>query len=193
MAGLTGTIEARQITYFDQVRTIHKTLMPLDFPADEIKTLDSMHNAWKSGHYICYGLFEKNLVVGYAFLAAHEAGYLLDYLAISSSVRNQHLGSDFLNWIAGQLREKCVLCEIEDPDFSETEEVRTLRERRKRFYLRNGYIDSSLRSSVFGVDFSIMYRSDRLYATEEIAALYSELYQILQRPYFIKPYPSIPE
>ena len=93
--------------------------------------------------------------------------------------RDQGLGGLFLSQLASCIRDAdCIVGEVEDPDRAEDEETRELRLRRLQFYLRCGYRQTALRSTVFGADYRILeVPTGREHTTEELKTIYTELYR----------------
>ena len=89
------------------------------------------------------------------------------------------LGSLLLRQLSENMKKAdCVLCEVENPETAENEEVKEQRERRLHFYLRNGYRKTELTSVVFGVNYRILELSlIRDHTTDELRRIYTELYK----------------
>ena len=181
------TYITRKLTDFSQVESLYKSRLVKDFTEDERKPLSSMKESWEKGNYDCYGLFDSAEIVGYAFFVRNGKYFLLDYFAVKKDRRNEGLGSIFLNQLAvGMEKERCVIVEVEDPDEARNFDEKTLRSRRLRFYLRNGYLETTLKSSVFGVSYLILEASDSVsHAAGDICAAYTDIYRnTLPEKYF---------
>ena len=50
----------------------------------------------------------------------------------------------------------CVLLEVDDPDAADSPAERAHRERRLRFYLRNGLLETGVRVTAFGVGLRVL-------------------------------------
>ncbi len=147
----------RRLTDFAQIRTLYRSRMKKDFAPNELKPLSAMRRLWRKNAYDCYGLFDGEEILGYAFFVCVGKDRLLDYLAVAEGCRGKGRGSAFLNALAGFLADAdCVVCEVEDPDKAADGDERTLRRRRLRFYLRGGYLDTGLTAAVFGADYRIL-------------------------------------
>ena len=162
-----------------EVRNIYATRMAGDFPPEEIKPLSAIEALIERGQYVCYG-FPEDDTLAYAFFVKLGRWALLDYYAVQQDRRGEGLGSRCLGaLIAGPLRSfDCVLAEVDDPDFVGDAEERVHRERRIRFYLRNGLRETGVRASAFGAKFRILAlpvgerRDD-----STIRQIYSDLYR----------------
>lgn len=83
-------------------------------------------------------------------------------------------------------KEKCVIVEVEDPDRANSFDDKTLRNRRLQFYLRNGFMETTLKCSVFGVSYRLLEASASVpQSAGSIRAAYIELYRsILPEEFF---------
>ena len=170
--------QTKKLTDIAQIEYIYRTRMQEDFASDELKPLSVIVQAWEKGIYDCYVLTRQESFLGYAYFVRKDNNYLIDYLAISAEHRDEGLGTVFLKQLAEFFHKaNCIVVEVEDPDAAKDEEDRFQRERRLRFYLRNGYRLTRVKARVFGVDYLIL---EALIGTEhkseEIAKIYAELY-----------------
>lgn len=153
--------EVRPLT-LPEVRQVYKSCMISDFPDDERKPLSMIEAALSRGEYRCLGAMGEGGVLAYAFFVRIERDgqtlELFDYLAVRRDLRDSGVGSAFLRALcAGPLREAdCVLLEVDNPEFAPDAAERGIRERRLRFYLRNGLSDTGVRASVFGVEYIVL-------------------------------------
>ncbi len=175
----TERLSVRRLTDFAQIETLYKTRLKQDFARNELRPLASLRRSWQRDAYDCYGLFDGETLLGYAFFVRLGQNYLFDYLAIAAEHRDEGLGSVFLQKLASRLTDAdCVVGEVEDPDRAKNDEDRELRERRLRFYLRRGYRKTALTSRVFGADYRILeVPTGKTHATDELRAVYTALYE----------------
>lgn len=178
----------RQLTDFSQVEALYNTRLKKDFARNELKPLAGMRRSWKKNAYDCYGLFDEEEILGYAFFVRRDRDYLFDYFAIAEDRRNEGLGSIFLQQLADCVKDAdCVVGEVEDPDKAEDKETRIIRERRLQFYLRSGYRKTELTSNVFGVDYRILeVPTASVHTTEELRTAYTELYRSTLPGFFFR-------
>ena len=169
----------QRLTDFSQIEMLYQKYLKKDFSPDERKPLYIMKNSWNKNEYECYGLFDGKKTAGYAFFVRTGGDCLLDYFAIAEDRRGEGLGSLFLRQLAECMQGiSCVVCEVENPEASGNEEDRKQRERRLRFYLRNGFRESALTSVLFGVNYRILeFPTDREHTLEELRRIYTELYR----------------
>ena len=79
-------------------------------------------------------------------------------------------GAFFLQKLCEQLKDAgCVLLEVEDPEDGEE-----TKQRRLNFYLRNGMVDTGVRSWVFGADYRILRMP---MGDGDVEDVYTELYR----------------
>ncbi len=185
-------METRRLTDIEQIRQIYDTRMRYDFAPDELRPWFSLREGWERDEYDCYGLFDGDELLGYAFfvhlLHGGKVLCLLDYLAITETRRGEGLGSLFLRQLSGYLRDfDCIVGEMEDPEAAGDPEERAARERRMRFYLRSGYRATALRSLVFGVDYLVFeVPAGKDHTTEELREAYTVLYRSILSPFFFQ-------
>ena len=58
-----------RLSSFSQVDALYRTRLKKDFARNELKPLSSIRRSWKKGAYDCYGLFDGDEILGYAFFA----------------------------------------------------------------------------------------------------------------------------
>lgn len=176
-----------------QVRAVYRASLRRDFPREERKPLFVILRSMRRGIYECYGLMQGKEVVSYAFFVRQGNTYLLDYFATLSAHRNQGLGAQFLSLLCEQLcHADCVIGEVEDPAFAETQEDRQLQTRRLQFYLRNGFVDTGLREKAFGVPFVLIEMSlGKERSAQWLDEIYHELYRcVLSEKWYHRGFPE---
>ena len=178
----------RRLTDFSQVEMLYKTRLKKDFARNEIKPLSAMRRLWEKDAYDCYGLFDGDEILGYAFIVRMGKNCLGDYIAIADGCRGQGLGTVFLRRLTDCLADAdCVIGEVEDPAKAPNEDARLLRERRLQFYLRSGYLKTELTSVVFGADYLLLEAPvSAPHTTEELRSIYTELYRSIFPPRFFR-------
>ncbi len=175
--------EIRELTS-SEIREIYNTRMTRDFPSDELKPLEMIEGAIAGDAYICYGILEEREILGYAFMAYARVPqgriYLYDYLGIREDVRGTGIGGVLLHQLPGRLPEPvCIMAEVENPDYAETEEERALQKRRIAFYKRNGFVDTGVSCWLYYVEYRVIEQptGGRIHTNEEVRSLYSDLYR----------------
>lgn len=137
----------------EEIRGLYDTYLVNDFPQDEVKPFAVIEKAFLEGKYAGY-----SCPGAYALFIVNGRKYLVDYLAVQKELRGMGIGSRFLReLLKNQLGSaECVLLEIENPRYADDEESRAVCERRERFYLQNGLIDTGVEVNAFGVEFKIL-------------------------------------
>lgn len=140
----------------DEIRYIYSTYMVVDFPQDELKPLSSIERMVADGICSCFAIYDKDVVVAYAFLCEYDGYVLVDYLAVNSDMRGEGIGSRLLKLLKERLDGKTLLVECEDIDFAENSSEAETRKRRISFYTASGFKVSSIKTVLFGVNYVIL-------------------------------------
>ena len=148
----------------EQFSDIYSTYMVSDFPQAELKPLNRMLQTMNEGISFAVGLYEENILKGYAvFICPKGHRYLLlDYFAILKENRGKGYGHLFLSGISSYLKEMFpkfdgFFIECENIEKAENETDRQIRHRRIAFYKDNGALETSLMSCLFGVEYVILF------------------------------------
>lgn len=140
----------------EELTWVYSTYMEKDFPSNELKPLFMLRQLKEEGINTIYGCFLEEKLVGY-FVLAHLAGssmYLLDYLAVVSTLRSSGIGSQILASIRSMLKAgEYLFIESENPAFAQSEEEKATQLRRLSFYHRAGAKEDSVLILLFGVEY----------------------------------------
>lgn len=143
----------------EEIARLHKDHMQVDFPASELKPLAMILDACEKGFYRVEGFFHNDSLIAYACLAAvpekPDHPVLLDYLAVVRGRRDEGWGSRVLD-VLRQAYPHGILIECEAVQTAQSTEDRANRERRIRFYAKNGAVLQAFDVTLFGVRFSIL-------------------------------------
>lgn len=149
----------------EEIGHIYQSYMKKDFPSDELKPLSHITRSMEAGYGFSLGIYGEEELVGYAvFILCEETRCaLLDYFAILWDKRGGGLGHQafalFEAYFAENLREvDGIYIESERISAAKNEKQRLTRERRIAFYLSCGCEMTALRSVLFGVDYSVLYK-----------------------------------
>lgn len=149
----------------EEIGHIYQTYMRKDFPSDELKPLSHITRSMDDGYGFSLGIYGGEELVGYAvFILCKETRCaLLDYFAILRGKRGGGLGhhafSLFVSYFAENLPDVDGLyIESERISAAADEKQGLTRERRIAFYLSCGCEMTALRSVLFGVDYSVLYK-----------------------------------
>ena len=144
-----------RIPTLEQLRAVYHSDMKEAFPAAELKPLAAMERMWRDGWYRPYCLFDGEAIVGECFLwLGHPGWALLDYLCVTSSRRNDGLGSVILKLLPEVEPGAVIFGESEAPAHAPDP---AMAQRRLGFYARNGLQVADYDSEVFGVHYKTLY------------------------------------
>ena len=144
-----------RIPTLEQLRAVYHSDMKEAFPAAELKPLAAMERMWRDGWYRPYCLFDGEAIVGECFLwLGHPGWALLDYLCVTSSRRNDGLGSVILKLLPEVEPGAVIFGEAETPVHAPDP---AMAQRRLGFYARNGLQVADYDSEVFGVHYKTLY------------------------------------
>ncbi len=162
----------------EEVSVIYNDYMLKDFPREELKSLKKIIRLTDEKKYFSYGVYEDNCLVGYALFMTYENIILLDYFAIIKEKRGNGAGSKVINLLSDYFKDKydVFILESENPKFSKNESDKNIREKRIKFYEKNGLIKTDIKSKVYGVDFVIFIKNDKIKNNAKIVELLNNLY-----------------
>ena len=122
----------------------YETELTEAFPPNERKPLEDIRALMDQGRYEVWGLFEGEVLLGYATLwmePADKSCILLDYLGVTAARRNGGLGQKIVRMLAERLAGKSLLLiEAERPVEGDDPAENAIRQRRLRFYERCGFV-----------------------------------------------------
>lgn len=173
-----------------QLQTLYQTQMQRDFPADELRPLQSMIQLTHQGDYLSFGyLDDRQEMIAYATFALlpERQAALLDYYAVLPAHRGSGIGSAFLGSFQKLLSPYGIthlLIEVEAVETADTAADAALRENRIHFYEKNHCVLSSVCTKLLGVTFRVMSRSftDQPLPENVIVEEMTQIYQIILRP-----------
>ncbi len=149
----------------DIMKKIYEQYMVNDFPKDELKPYAMLEKMYDSGKYTALCFYEDDYedVVAYAMLVESPNKYmLLDYFAVNDKIRGKGYGSKALEMIYEMYTDseiKAIIIEIEDINYSQNEEEKKTRIKRKKFYLAKGVRESEVVVRFYNVEYNLLYRS----------------------------------
>lgn len=149
----------------EEITEIYHTYMEQDFPSDELKPLSHILRSMEKDYGFSLGLYGEEGLLGYAvfILCGETRCALLDYFAILKDRRGGGLGHQAFSLFEryfGEERPEIdgLYIESERVSAAENEKQRLTRERRISFYRSCGCEMTALRSVLFGVDYSVLYK-----------------------------------
>lgn len=181
-------MEVKQLE-FDTVKQIYEEHLTKDFIPAEQKPLVVLHILMKLGLYFCYGLYDENQLKGYAFFCTGDNkkkdALLLDYFVVLDGLRGKGYGSEFMKLLKEELSEYgMILGEVEWVKEKKEGQVDSIKEKRQQFYLRNGWMITSLEVDLFGERLQIYQLPIRSQGTE--SKVYEELNRIYDKMFYEK-------
>ncbi len=99
-------------------------------------------------------VIEDNGFVGFAVCLPYRDIVMINYFAIDPGIQGKGYGGRALKLICEKYGGKRMVLEIETPDERAANNAQRLR--RKQFYTKNGWADSGIRVSIFGIDMTLM-------------------------------------
>lgn len=123
------------------------------FPANERRPARMLFDSL-GGHRETVAFYEDGRFLGFAVLLNCNGIAHIIYFAVEEAARNQGLGSRALAAIHQAKRGERVIVDIEREN--KTCANPQQRERRKRFYLRNGYQETDVKYRWHGEDYEIL-------------------------------------
>jgi len=158
---MNSHLHARLLTKAER-KQVFKQHMIHDFPKNELRPLHMIEALVDKGNYYTYGIFMGEALCAYAYFWEEEEKQILlfDYFAVVSDLRNQGYGTKAMEVILDACKEKAgVILEVENPDRTEEEQERMVRNRRISFYEKSGLKMSEVRIHLFGVEYCMMYKT----------------------------------
>lgn len=168
-----------------EIELIFNSYIINDFPRNETRPLDKMLLLFNDNRYICFGLFEDDEIIGYAFFIINKSinSLLMDYFATVSKYRGKGFGSIFMKLLANELEGYKILAEVESIESSANDLEKHIRERRISFYTNLNFIVSNVKCDLFGVNYSILYHNKET-KEDEIYDLIRDIYKSVFDEYF---------
>ncbi|WP_297280726.1 GNAT family N-acetyltransferase [uncultured Anaerococcus sp.] len=123
------------------------------FPENERVDISKLYDLDKKGLIDIIILTQDTKYIGLAVIYLSENINLLSYFAIDPSLRSKGLGSKSLKILKNTYKD--LIIEIESTDFKGADDF-ALRNRRKAFYIRNGFKIIDQKVDYFGIEMELM-------------------------------------
>lgn len=123
------------------------------FPPEEYLAPTELVRMAHSDNFDFLALTDNGAFVGFMVVQTHEAMAYLFFLAIVPEFRRNGYGGRALETLRALYPDKVPVVDFEMPDSSAPNSEQ--RERRRAFYLRNGYKETRLFLSYLGVDYEV--------------------------------------
>lgn len=171
----------------EEIEELYRSKMRQDFPPSELRPLESIQGLLRQNSYRCLAYWEEGHILAYAAFALTEGGVLLDYYAVDKALRGKGLGSRFLLELKNSpfLADTAYLMiEVESLESAQSQEEAAIRQRRIRFYEGCGCQPTGVYSSLFGVEYRILFLpfSEQELSDSEIKAHLEQVYRTIITP-----------
>lgn len=128
------------------------------FPPEEYLAPSEFVRMAKRDGFDFLALLDGTKFVGFAAVLTYENTAYLFFLAIDERLRGKGYGGRAVETLRAEYPDKIHTVDFEMID--DAAPNREQRERRRRFYLRNGYRETGLFLSYFGVDYEVFCSGD---------------------------------
>ncbi len=140
-----------------KVTLAHKDIRRIyldSFPREERMPFPMMVAMSKLWNTEFTGFYKDGVPVGLLYLAHNSRLVFIMFLAVDSALRSSGFGSEILRYVREKFPERKIIVSIEPciPGAPDLE----LRERRREFYLRNGYAETGYMMKLGGVEQEIL-------------------------------------
>ena len=154
MRTITTKRVTRQLPGYDEVKRLYLSAFPEAerFPLWVLRLL--AHR--KGVDFLAY--YDGDGFCGFTFSIAHKDVLFVLYLAVNDKVRSKGYGSAILAKLAQEAMGKTIMLNVERPD--DQAENAGQRERRLKFYVKNGYFDTGYIMREKGGDYLILSTSE---------------------------------
>lgn len=147
------------------------------FAENERKPLQDIIKLIEENRYEVFGYFEGTHLIGYAslWMAKDDPLVLLDYLGVTSDLRNGGIGTDILKQLKG--KGIPIVTESELPVEGDSEKENGIRARRINFYKRNGFVPA-YEMATCGMRWQALLINAEEFSIESVMKWHKSLYGI---------------
>ncbi len=166
----------------DERLHVYNNYLINDFHKSEVKPLDLIEHLIEEGKYKCYGFYEEQDLLGYAYFVNSKESILMDYLAVNAEHRCRGLGSKFISVINEEFSKDyaTLLSEVENPKYALDETDRCNRERRISFYMKNNFELTNIETRVLEDEYMIIkFKLNRELNIDEINREINAIYETI--------------
>lgn len=124
------------------------------FPKNEKFSFYALARRYRKGDVEFLSIVEDGAFAGLMIMAENDGSCLLNYFAVNERSRGRGYGGQALALLKERIGGNDLFLDIElvSTDAKNVEQ----RERRKAFYVRNGFLETGLRFALFGDKFEIL-------------------------------------
>ncbi len=150
--------------FWNQVNALAKEA----FPPEEYLAPTELVKMARADNFDFLALLDEDTFVGFMVVLTYENLAYLFFLAIDGENRGKGYGSQAIETLKANYPDKTHIVDFEMLDASTPNKAQ--REKRRNFYLRNGYQETGLFLSYLGVDYEVFCMGDR-FDTETFKAM----------------------
>lgn len=132
-----------------------KRLYKEAFPKEEQVPFFLLKYKAMKGKANFYGIYDKNEFIGLLYTVCYKDIVFLFYLAIHSKKRGNGYGSVILEKVKHKFKNHRIILNIEEVD--ENNSNFEQRQKRKKFYIKNGFKDSNIKTKENHVIYEMLY------------------------------------
>ena len=140
--------------FWDRINTLAKEA----FPPEEYLAPSELVKMARSDNFDFLALLDGDTFVGFMVVQTYENLAYLFFLAIDAGIRSKGYGSRAIETLRAEYPDKTHTVDFEMLDDTAPNKVQ--REKRRSFYLRNGYRETGLFLSYLGVDYEVFCMGD---------------------------------
>ena len=148
----------KYVDYLKYKRNIKNVYLEA-FPKKERFPFWILKHSVKKGKSTLKAIMDDDRFIGMMYIVNCDDSFYLMFLAINEELRNKNYGTNVLRDLNAKY--KTLFLSIEKPK-------NELSERRKNFYLRNGFLETKMYCRDAGVDYEILCNNKDYVITEEI-------------------------
>lgn len=140
--------------YWDRVNKLAKEA----FPPEEYLAPTKLVEMSKADNFDFLAILDRDKFVGFQVVQTYKTMAYLFFLAIDEPCRSQGYGGSAIETLKAEYPDKKHTVDLEMLD--DRAENHIQREKRRRFYLRNGYRETGWFLSYLGVDYEVLCMDD---------------------------------
>lgn len=142
--------------FWDRVNALAKE----SFPPEEYLAPSELVKMVRSDSFDFLVLLDGEAFVGFMVVQTYADMAYLFFLAIDANSRSKGYGSRAIETLTAEYPDRTHVVDFEMPD--DAAPNREQREKRRSFYLRNGYRETGLFLSYLGVDYEVFCMGDHI-------------------------------
>ena len=170
-----------------QFKNLYRKHIVKDFPRAERTTLNKFKKRITRGQEVVYVYEEAGKEKAYIIIANLDNYVLVSFLAVFKQYRGEGIGTKLLKEIEANFsNKKGILLEVENPEYSISQDEKEIRQRRIKFYERSNYnivenIQINLHSTMFNI--MILNINNTKINKQEISKELNDFYTNISRRY----------